>query len=576
MIARLVAREPLVADFLRWAGNRAWIAVALTLAGAALEGVGLVMLIPVIGIVLAGEDSTIASLLFSALAGFGIVSTEGRLATVSAIFAVLIVLRFFVGLRRDTYLMALEQGFIAYLRRRLFRAIAVQPWAALADLRHGPVGHALSRDVDRTSLTISSALRSVSILIMMCVQVTIAIALAPRVTLAVLLVAGLAYAALAPARRRAARLGHQITETDYQLFASTSGFLRGLKPAKAHGFEQNYLDAFGAASDRYAARMVEFRRDIVLSSLALQGVAAIVALGVILAGHSWLAVDPATLAVVLVIMVRFLGPLQTLQQLAQHALHGRAAYQSAIALTEGRFAVSEEPHAQATEPWPGAPGFELQDVSFAPESADRLVLSRGTAWVPAGQVTAIAGPSGVGKTTLCDLIVGLHEPTTGRVLVDGEARDAMVRARIQASLAYVGQEGLLPQETVREALTWGCPPASDDDIWRALALVGADDLIRKAEDGLDTQLSGEYSRFSGGERQRLRLARAVLRRPRLIVLDEATNALDLAAEREVLKALFAARGEATVIMVSHRPETVDLADHVIRLEPPGQDAGAAG
>jgi ATP-binding cassette subfamily C protein len=185
--------------------------------------------------------------------------------------------------------------------------------------------------------------------------------------------------------------------------------------------------------------------------------------------------------------------------------------------------------------------------------------------LPAGQVTALAGPSGAGKSTLCDLAVGLLRPDAGTVLVDGRPLAGEVAATLARSVSYVGQEPFLLDESLRRNLCWGCGPLSDGEIREALDLVGAAGLVEQLAGGLDGMIRADGLRFSGGERQRLRLARALLRRPQLLVLDEATSALDYAAEEQVLERVLAARRGATVLMVSHRPGIVRLADQVVRI-----------
>ena len=178
----------------------------------------------------------------------------------------------------------------------------------------------------------------------------------------------------------------------------------------------------------------------------------------------------------------------------------------------------------------------------------------------------MAGDSGAGKSTLCDLAIGLIDPDSGDIFIDGTTLDRSHARRLRASVAYVGQEPFLLEDSLRHSLCWGCGTCSEAEIWAALETVGAADIARALEGGLDGSIRSEGMRFSGGERQRLRLARALLRRPRFLVLDEATNALDIDAEAKVLEAVFRARDGATVLMVSHRPATLRFADHAILLD----------
>ena len=557
MNSRARSGQSLFRAFAQWAGYRLVGALGLSLAGAAVEGIGILMLIPVIGALL-GEGVPGGPL--AILTGV-LPQGPGGLSTILGIFTVLILLRFAILHGRNVMFARLEQEFVAQIRLRLFRSLSEAPWRAASRLAHGRIAHALSRNMDRAAHSIGALLRGAGALILLVVQAGLALWLSPVLTLLVAGLSAVILLALAPIRRRAARLGQQMTLEDYQLFSTTTGFLTGLKAAKAHGLEADYLDRFTRAASGFSDQVVAVQRDGSLASLALQTGAALMAIGAVVLGHGWFDVPPESLIVILVLMVRLSAPLQALQATALAVRHGEAAWRDAQSLTTG---LPRDARAGAT-PWPTAPAFSLSDVTRTPDPDQPPVLDALTAQIPAGQVTAIAGPSGSGKTTLCDLVAGLDGPDAGQVLMDGTPMDAETREALGQSLAYVGQATVPLQTTLAESLRWGAPEATDQEIWKALECVGADDLVRGLSDGLETELRLDGSHFSGGERQRFALARALLRKPKLMILDEATNALDIAAEEKVLRAIFAARQGATVVMVSHRPATAAMADHRIDL-----------
>lgn len=563
-----IFRDRLARDFFGWAGRRAFAALGLMLAAAMLEGFGILLLIPIIGIVLSGDGSDASGLADAAFAWIGVQGELSRLIIAGGAFAVLAALRQIVLYKRDVLGARLENGFIAEVRRRIFRTIAAQPWEVSAQLQHGRIGHILSRDLDRAATGAYSLLTATSLTIVFTIQIALALAIAPLVTLVILVFGTALFFTLRPLRRRAEQLGHQMRGADYRMFSSLTEFLRGLKQAKAHGLEALYLDRMGTAAQDFADQGLAIRRDTAIAAAILQSTTAVMGLAVVLIGHLWLGVDPARLVVVLIIMARLASPLQRFQAILQMAGHSRTAYQGALEHVAHLQQRAEARPAQPTAaPWPTAPAFDLNGVTWQPEGHPAPLFAPVTGRIAAGSITAIAGPSGVGKTTLCDVMAGLYAPTTGDIHVDGQPRDDAVLARLRAGMAYVAQDGTLLQPTIRAVLTWGTDNPDEDAIWTALDTVGAADLVRAQPQGLDAPILGDVVHLSGGERQRLRLARALLRRPVLIVLDEATNALDADAERTVLEAVFAARNGATVLMISHREEAVQMADHVIRLDP---------
>ncbi|HKD24136.1 MAG TPA: ATP-binding cassette domain-containing protein, partial [Rhizomicrobium sp.] len=183
-----------------------------------------------------------------------------------------------------------------------------------------------------------------------------------------------------------------------------------------------------------------------------------------------------------------------------------------------------------------------------------------------GECVAITGVSGAGKTTLADLLVGLYPPQSGRIAAGGTALEGAALMAWRRSLAYVSQDSFLFHDTIRNNLGWANPDASAEDMWWALTQMGAAELVRRAEGGLDAVVGERGTLVSGGERQRIALARAILRRPRLLVLDEATSALDAAGEREVLEGLRWIRPRPTIVLIAHRAENLALCDRVVRIE----------
>ncbi|MEU7654342.1 ABC transporter ATP-binding protein [Micromonospora taraxaci] len=208
----------------------------------------------------------------------------------------------------------------------------------------------------------------------------------------------------------------------------------------------------------------------------------------------------------------------------------------------------------------------LEDVTFGYPGSDTAALAGITVDVPAGTSLALVGETGSGKSTLAGLVSRLHDPTAGRITVDGvDLRDLRL-ADLAAIVGVVSQETYLLHTTVRENLRYARPDATDAEIEDAARAAQIHDLIAGLPDGYDTMVGSRGHRFSGGEKQRLAIARTLLRDPRILVLDEATSALDTETERAVQRAFDVLAEGRTTITIAHRLSTVRDADQIAVLD----------
>lgn len=210
---------------------------------------------------------------------------------------------------------------------------------------------------------------------------------------------------------------------------------------------------------------------------------------------------------------------------------------------------------------PGPPSIRFNAVSFR-YGGKRGGVTDVELELPAGSVTALAGESGAGKTTLARLLVGLSRPESGRITVNGVDLAELSPAGWRARIAWVPQKPFFFSGTLRENLVLGCPSAGEEEIARALADAGASDFVERLPLGLDTLLGDRGAGLSGGEQRRLALARALLRQATLVVLDEPTAGLDAANERLVGEAVRRLAVGRTVLVISHREETLRQVERV--------------
>jgi ATP-binding cassette subfamily C protein len=194
------------------------------------------------------------------------------------------------------------------------------------------------------------------------------------------------------------------------------------------------------------------------------------------------------------------------------------------------------------------------------------VLDDVSVTIPCGSFTAIVGPSGSGKTTLADIVIGLLHQTKGTVQVDGRSLADIGIAKWRSRIGYVPQEPLLFHDSIAKNVTLGNTDISSERVVEALKQAGAYEFVSGLPDGLDSLVGEHGSTLSGGQRQRIAIARALVERPRLLVLDEATTALDPETEAAVCRTLAGLKGDITILSISHQMAMREVADIVYEVE----------
>jgi len=207
----------------------------------------------------------------------------------------------------------------------------------------------------------------------------------------------------------------------------------------------------------------------------------------------------------------------------------------------------------------------FENVQFAYEP-DRPILKGLSFDVPAGKTVAIVGPSGAGKSTISRLLFRLYDLSSGRILIDGQDISHVTQASLRAAIGMVPQDTVLFNDTIRYNIRYGRWDASDAEVERAAQLAQIDGFIRMSPKGYETQVGERGLKLSGGEKQRVAIARTVLKAPPILVLDEATSALDSHTEREIQDALERVSRNRTSLVIAHRLSTIVTADEIIVLD----------
>ncbi|MGF1663380.1 MAG: ABC transporter ATP-binding protein [Kineosporiaceae bacterium] len=547
----------------RW---RIAVFLALTVASAALVVVPPLLLQQIVDRGIAGGDRRLVLVLAAAALGVAVVQA-----------GVSLVVRWFSS--------TIGEGLIYDLRTQVFAHVQRQPVAFFTRTQTGALVTRLNSDVIGAQQAFTNVLSGVvSNLVSVGVVLATMLVLSWQITLAALVLTPLFYV---PARwvgtrlqlltREAfdlnAQLGNRMTER-----FTVSGALL-VKLMGRPGTEQSeYAGRAGRVRD-IGIRIALVNRVLLVSLTLLAAVATALTYGIggLLAIQGTLTVG--TLLALSTLLAQLFGPLTALSNARVDVMTALVSFERVFEVLDLRPLV-EEPRDGAALPR-GALEVRFEDVTFRYPGRDEIslpslegvrvderpavddVLHGVTFTAPAGATVALVGPSGAGKTTITGLVSRLYDPQRGRVLLGGtDVRELSFRA-LRDGVGVVTQDAHLFHDTLRANLAFAAPDASETEMRRALADAAVLDLVDSLPDGLDTVVGDRGHRLSGGEKQRVAIARLLLRDPGVVVLDEATAHLDSESERRVQEALERTLEGRTALVVAHRLSTVRRADLVV-------------
>jgi ATP-binding cassette subfamily C protein len=544
--------------------TRPWaVLLCLLLAGFA-EAISITALLPMIQSIASdgvGKGAGSPAMIFinDFMSGLGITPDLPNLILVVVIFFCLKTFLSFVALSYAGYAIARVS---TALRRKLIKALFAARWRFYTQLQAGRVANIISGDAGNAGIAYFVAAQFMAFAIQGTIYAIVAFLVDWKLALLGLGVGGGIALSLNWLVRVAKRAGYKRADRTSELTTFITDLMNNIKPLKT-------MDRYDRLVSEMGLILKRLRKALVTREVARQGltqgseflITIALGLGVYLA-VTVAKVSLAELVVLGIVFFQVIAIINKLQKFLQQAAEVEGAYIRTEQLIE-------RAHAQR-EAFSGTrvPLLEKEcrfdHVTFAHEKTP--VVRNVSFTIEKGSITVLQGQSGAGKTTLIDLLTGLHVPDKGTITLDGVSLADIDMKQWRQSIGYVPQELNLLHMTIRDNLVLGDAQISDADIEEALEQAGARDFIMAMPNGLDTEVGAMGSRLSGGQRQRIALARALVIKPKLLILDEVTSALDPETEKAICQNITALRGEYTIVAITHRPAWTEIATHLYKVE----------
>jgi ATP-binding cassette, subfamily B, bacterial MsbA len=553
-------------------------AFGATAAFATFDAFSFVMIIPFLE-ALFGVQGTTGAVAGNALEGF-IGATLGRVVDLdqpsAELLNSLIIFLFLVFLIKNVFdflqqylVVRLEQAITRDLRNQVYRHMLDLDLRFFGRTKAGQIIARITGDVELLrNLVTKNVAKFVTSLLQVAAFAIVMLSISVRLTFVGLIVLPLMFGVWRRMIRRLKRGDHRILHLYGEISSQLQETVTGIRQVKAAAAEDWERQRFARNTHDYFKAVTRNERIRALASPGTEMMGAVATLLLLWYGTRLVLsptpeLDGAHFMGFLLASMKLYAPAKWLARFPATVQPGLVAAERVFEFLDTPIELKDQTGAR---PFTGVrEAVRFEDVSFEYE-ADAPVLRDVSVEVKAGEVVALVGPSGAGKTTLVDLIARFYDPSAGRITIDGVDLREFSLQSLRSNLGVVAQESILFHETVRANIAYGRPDTSSEAIEAAARAANAHEFIVRLPEGYDTILGERATRLSGGQRQRIAIARAILRDPPILILDEATSALDSESEQLVQAAIQRLLEGRTVFVIAHRLSTIRNADQILVMQ----------
>ena len=531
------------------------------------QGISIVTLIPLLQMLEKNSlgNNKIFAVLNKMVSSMGInISIE----LIVALYLSLILFNSLVQYTKTIWQSDVQQEFTASLRKDIFSKLIRSDWMYLSGQNRNEFSHILTSEIPSITALNFHLFTLLSAGIIFIVYVVLAFLVSFYFTLFVLVCGLVLYSLMNRFIIRTYTTGKDNFFTNRNLYKQFDDFWDTIKFAKIHGTEKYHFDRFEEQNQQFS----EERKRIIKLSLSpqtLNTIASAVILSIVIyIGYKFGNMSLSSFLILILLFARIFPQLMKMHTTYMQIASLLPSFEIFIAMKEELEILLDD--SEVFRDTSSSKNTLEKEIAFHEVSfgyiTEKPLFKHFSTVIPAKKITGIVGPSGTGKTTLMDIITGLLIPTEGEITIDGKNLTEIDKGDWHNSIAYVPQDSVFTNSSLRENLIMGKDHLSDDILWQTLNRVNAGQFVRELSDGLDTHMSNNAQQFSGGERQRLAIARALLREPSLLLLDEITNSLDSVNEQNIISILLDLKKEITIVFITHKKELIQYFDEIIDIE----------
>ena len=535
-----------------------------------LESVGIVLIIPLLSISgildIGSKEFFVLSWLIDY---FQAIPKTQSLSVILSLFVVIIIVQAWFSRHQTILNKKIQEGFIRQLRQETYKNLIQANWKFFLEHRNSDIVKIMTTEIGNVKKGLSLSLEFLSSLVFAVIHIMIAFWLSPKMTVFILFLGILLLLFSRYFVTKSKQFGIEQLELSRIYIAGITDHLNGIKDIKGNTLEVTHVEWLYALCKKVEHNTIEFVKLRSNSQFIYRVVSAVLLAVFVFFLIEMFQSQRAQLILVVVIFSRLWPIVTRIQSSLENLASIIPSFEALLELQDQTIHAQElkDEYYYHAKAFHLKEGLSCQSIYFQYNlNEDVYALKDVNLHIPANDMTAIVGPSGAGKSTLVDILMGLNQAQQGKVFIDGVALSHENLVSLRRSIGYVPQDPFLFNASLRDNLLLIEPTATEEQLWEALAMASALEFVKKLPDGLDTLIGDRGIRISGGERQRIVLARALVRKPAILILDEATSALDTETELKVKETLDRLRGSITMIIIAHRLSTIRSADQVIVLD----------